>query len=67
MGRFISMGAVGLLMAALSAACSPATYFSNTKQASVDYCIKKSCAGPSVTEARDYQRCEATCRERFGQ
>ena len=64
---FMSTRASSVVLIGLAGACSPSTYLSNVKQTTVDYCVRKSCTGPSVSEARDYQRCEATCRERFGQ
>jgi hypothetical protein len=64
-GRWlIATRASGLMLLVLSA-CSPSTYLTNVKQSSLDTCIRKSCTG--AQEARDYQSCEAACRERFGQ
>ena len=56
-----------MLLIGLSGACasSMTSPFGDIKENSVQACLRKSCVGPK--EARDYERCEATCRERFGQ
>jgi hypothetical protein len=58
--------ASGLLLLVLSAACSSVSSYMSTSvhEGAVQNCIKKICGG--ATEAKDYQSCEATCRERFG-
>jgi hypothetical protein len=58
--------ASGLMLLMLSAACSSVSGYMSTsvREGAVQNCIKKSCRG--ATEARDYQSCEATCRDRFG-
>jgi hypothetical protein len=58
---------VPLSVSALTFACSPMKYVMNAKKGAVDACIRTSCTGPSVMQSRDYEVCEATCRERHGQ
>jgi hypothetical protein len=50
---------------ASSIACSPAGIVAYSQNASVDYCIRKSCTGP--VPVQDFARCQAICRERYGQ
>jgi hypothetical protein len=64
--RLMMIRASVVMVVGVSSACSPSAYLANLKESTVDHCIRKSCTGPGVMEARDYQRCEAACRERIG-
>ena len=58
---------IGFFLMVLSDACSPASYAKNVQKNAVYDCVRRSCAGASVTQGRDYAECEGICKERFGQ
>jgi hypothetical protein len=63
--RFARALACTAIAIASSIACSPAGIVAYSQNASVDYCIRKSCTGP--VPVQDFARCQAICRERYGQ